>query len=100
MWMNLATPSMLSYWNEVSERATAALALVVPQDLVNINKYYISKVIQKFKILRRRRKIRSEVSKTFDITSLDTLFALYFDGRKDRTICQVKEREKFHRPEV
>lgn len=62
----------------ISDRAAAAVASAVLQD-VKIN----NEVIDKSKLRRARQKLRKE---TLSQGQLDTIPALFFDGRKDKTL--------------
>jgi len=71
----------------VSDRAAAAIASAVLNDFGIIMPGDISKVIDKNKIRRERRKTRKHLQEHETITNLCGLF---FDGRKDKTMVNIK----------
>lgn len=73
----------------ISDRAAAAVASAVLQD-AEIN----NEVIDKSKLRRARQKLRKE---TLAQTQFDTIPALYFDGRKDKTMKIVMKGGKKYR---
>lgn len=73
----------------ISDRAAAAVASAVLQD-VKIN----NEVIDKSKLRRARQKLRKE---TLSQGQLDTIPALFFDGRKDKTLKIVMKGGKKYR---
>lgn len=73
----------------ISDRAAAAVASAVLQD-AKIN----NEVIDKSKLRRARQKLRKE---TLSQGHLDTIPALFFDGRKDKTLKIVMKGGKKYR---
>lgn len=73
----------------ISDRAAAAVASAVLQD-VKFN----NEVIDKSRLRRARQKLRQE---TLAQDQLDTIPALYFDGRKDKTLKIVTKGGKQYR---
>ncbi|KAH9638792.1 hypothetical protein HF086_002032 [Spodoptera exigua] len=73
----------------ISDRAAAAVASAVLQDAKIINE-----VIDKSKLRRARQKLRKE---TVSQGHLDTIPALFFDGRKDKTLKIVMKGGKKYR---
>ena len=78
----------------VSDRAAAGIVSAVLQDIGIIHSEDKTKVIDRSKVRRERRKKRCAVR----TEASNTINGLYFDGRKDKTMIQIKERDgKFHR---
>jgi len=81
--------------HRVSDRSAAAIATAVLHDFGLISHVDSSNVIDKSKVRRERKKNRSklicQVKEYKDVTSL------YFDGRKDKTLINVKKEKKYHR---
>lgn len=67
----------------LSDRAAAAVASAVLQDFGIVTSENISNVIDRSKLRRERSKLRGEMSEE---SNLNPIKALYFDGRKDRTL--------------
>src|SRR6218665_1653138 len=78
----------------VSDRAAAAIASAVLQDFGVICNDDLSNVIDQNKVRRERLKKRNELQ---DLNSVHYLHGLYFDGRKDKTLQNVKEGQKYYR---
>lgn len=82
----------------VSPRFAAILANALFQDLGLITAEDISMVIDKSKIARERALLNKvHLEKKFDNYAHS---ALYFDGRKKKTLIQEKKGETFHRKEI
>jgi hypothetical protein len=81
----------------VSDRAAAALASSVLEDVGLIQSQDTSLVVDRSKLRRERNRIRDQIVKQSHVTSLR---GLYFDGRKDQTLVIKKEGHKFHRHKV
>lgn len=71
----------------VSDRAAAIIASAVLEDLGMINEADTSNVVDRHKIRRERKKIRTDYQKGNE-RQLEPLKGLYFDGRKDQTLMQ------------
>lgn len=80
----------------ISDRSAAALASAVLQDVGIITPDNLSKVIDRSKVRRARQRNRSNLLK-IDKPAAEHLQGLYFDGRKDQTMVQVKKGDKFYR---
>ncbi|CAH0551078.1 unnamed protein product [Brassicogethes aeneus] len=83
----------------VSDRAAAAIASAVLEDVGLIKKGDTSKVVDKNKVRRSRQKIRTELQANDDFQN-KPLKGLYFDGRKDNTLRQEKVGNKYYRKTV
>jgi len=80
----------------VSDRCAASIISAVLQDVGIINEQDSSMVVDKNKVRRERVKARRQLS-----SKRDSAFrGLYFDGRKDRTLTQVKTGKKYYRRTV
>lgn len=82
----------------VSDRAAALIATSVLQDTGKIDADDDSAVIDKNKIRRARKRIRSEHQETAKVSS--TLQGLFFDGRKDQTLSQEDVGGRLHKRTV
>lgn len=71
----------------VSDRAGAIIASAVLEDLGMVTETDTSNVVDRHKIRRERKKIRTEYQQKNE-TLLEPLKGLYFDGRKDQTLTQ------------
>lgn len=80
----------------LSDRAAAEIASSVLQDYGLIRADALGEVIDRSKIRREINKYRESLQAESASTSID-LGALYFDGRKDKTLIQVKAGGRFHR---
>lgn len=80
----------------LSDRAAAAVASAVLQDVGLISKTDHNNVIDRHKLRREREKARQSASGK----PLPQLFGLFFDGRKDRTIVNEKKGDKFYKKVV
>lgn len=101
--MRIKLPSVASICDRtgVSDRAAATIASAVLQDVGIISTSDMSKVIDKNKIRRERKKNREELVKKSDNELGNRIIkGLYFDGRKDVTMIQEKEGNKFYRKTV
>jgi hypothetical protein len=76
----------------ISDRAAAAVASAVLQDL-NV----CDEIIDKSRLRRARQKLRSEV---LSEEKIDGIPALYFDGRKDKTLKIVSKGRKKYRQTI
>lgn len=81
----------------VSDRSAAIIASSVLHDIGIVSKDTQSKVIDRSKLRRERRKVRLQLNSTQVIQSL---YAIYFDGRKDKTIVQEKKGSSYYRTVV
>ena len=70
----------------VSDRAASFIASSVLEDVGSIQKEDFNSVIDRNKIRRARKRVRSEHQQNDKITLL--LQGIYFDGRKDKTMAQ------------
>jgi len=68
--------------NCVSDRSGAAIASAVLQYFGIITPIDFSMVVDRSKVRKARKRKRSEMA---SVANLEMLFALYFDGRKDKT---------------
>src|SRR6218665_4013852 len=80
----------------ISDRSAAALASAVLQDVGIITPDNRSKVIDRSKVRRARQRNRSNLLK-IDKPAAEHLQGLYFDGRMNQTMVQVKKGDKFYR---
>lgn len=82
----------------ISDRSAAALASAVLHDVGIVTPEDPSKIIDRSKVRRERQKNRS----TLQLRELSeiNLHGLYYDGRKDKTLAQVKKGNKFYRQTV
>src|SRR6218665_1217953 len=80
----------------VSDRCGASIISAVLQDVGVINEHDSSLVVDKNKVRRERVKARRQLSSKVD----GSLRGLYFDGRKDRTLTQVKTDRKYYRKTI
>jgi len=78
----------------LSDRSAAAIASAVLEDFGLVTADNFSNVIDKSKIRRERKKTRSELCAQ---QKLKTLRCLSFDGRKDKTLINIKEGTKYYR---
>nr|CAH7728928.1 unnamed protein product [Callosobruchus chinensis] len=74
----------------VSDRAAAAIASAVLQDVGIVTEENLTNVIDKNKVRRARGKARSLLRKEQVSTKIH-IKSIYFDGRKDKTIYQEKK---------
>lgn len=95
MRSKLTTTSLLSDRFGVSDRATAAIATGVLHDLGMISDENMAKVIDRNKIRREKEKIRKAI--TEEDNQMKEVNAIYFDGRKDKTIAQENIGSKMYR---
>lgn len=78
----------------LSDRAAASITSAVLQDIGVVHEGDASHVIDRSKIRRERNKKRSRLREERD----NSISGLYFDGRKDKTLVQVKKSDgKLHR---
>jgi hypothetical protein len=81
----------------VSDRAAAAIASAVLEDVGVITNEDKTSVIDRSKLRRERHKKRKKLQHE---QTLDVLRGLYFDGRKDKTLEQFKQGTKYHRKTI
>jgi hypothetical protein len=87
----------------VSDRSAAAIASAVLQDIGVVTTEDKSKVIDRSKVRRERQENRSNLQDDgLDVLSTNKLTGtgLYFDGRKDKTLLQVKKGKKYYRQTI
>ena len=96
--MKLPSLALISDRTGVSDRTAACIASATLTDYGVINKDDKSKVIDKNKVRRARSKLRNEVVSEQKVKG--SLTSLYFDGRKDKTIAQVKRSNKMSKQVV
>lgn len=77
----------------VSDRWATAVATALLKDVGIVHEIDTSQVIDRNKARRSRDKIRNELVAT---RNLETIEALYFDSRKDKTRVQTKIGNKFY----
>ncbi len=80
----------------VSDRAAAALASSVLEDVGLIQSKDKSMVVDRSKLRRERNRTRDQMVKQSQ-SHVTSLRGLYFDGRKDQTLVITKDGHKFHR---
>lgn len=83
----------------LSDRSAAAVASSVLEDVGLISPEDTSHVIDRCKVRRERKKNRCNMQLQGNLSDVQ-LCGLYFDGRKDHTIVQVKIGEKHYRQTV
>lgn len=101
--MRMKLPSVASICDRtgISDRAAATIASAVLQDVGIVTTSDSSKVIDKNKIRRERKKNREKLAKKSDMELGNAIIkGLYFDGRKDVTVIQEKKGNKFCRATV
>uniref|UniRef100_A0A6P7H9T0 Uncharacterized protein LOC114349245 n=1 Tax=Diabrotica virgifera virgifera TaxID=50390 RepID=A0A6P7H9T0_DIAVI len=76
----------------VSDRSAASLSSALLQDLGIINEQDTSKIIDRNKVRREREKHRKELQNE----NMEVVEALYFDGRKDKSLTQTKKGDKYY----
>lgn len=81
----------------VSDRAAAALASAVLTDIKVVSHNNLENVIDKNKVRRERNTSRVVNSDKRDLLEIQGLF---FDGRKDNTLCIEKQGKKTYRKMV
>lgn len=96
MRVKLTNTALTSDRFGVSDRATAAIASSLLQDFGIITETEHSNVIDKNKIRRGKKVIRTELQ-VQNQAELNTFQGLYFDGRKDDTIVIEKVNSKHFR---
>ena len=78
----------------ISDRAAAIITSAVLQDFGIVHEGDVTQLIDRNKIRRERRKKRKQVCEEID----SDISGFYFDGRKDKTIVQVRTDDgKLHR---
>lgn len=82
----------------ISDRSAAALASAVLDDIGIVTPEDRSKIIDRSKVRRERRRTRSTL-RLQELSEIN-IHGLYFDGRKDKTIVQVKKGNKLYRQTV
>lgn len=83
----------------ISDRAAAIIVSSTLQDLGIVSSTDSSMVVDRNKIRRARKVTRSKIQ-NIELSENRELLGLYFDGRKDKTISQIKIGEKFARKTV
>lgn len=78
----------------ISDRSAAAIASAVLEDFGIVTASDLSNVIDPSKIRRERKRKRSELKPSHDSTIVR---GIYFDGRKDKTLKNIKDGSKFYR---
>lgn len=81
----------------VSDRAAAAIASAVLEDVGLITNEDKTSVIDRNKLRRERLKKRKKLQHE---QTLDVLRGLYFNGRKDKTLEQFKQGTQYHRKTI
>lgn len=99
MRVNLDKLSEVCDRTGVSDRAAAMIASAVLQDVGIVSKNDRSKVIDRCKIRRARKKKRLSVVQNVRRKKLNVK-GIYFDGRKDKTIHYISLGSKLHRKVV
>lgn len=84
----------------VSDRSASILANAVLQDLGVIKCTDSSKVIDRSKLRRERQKNRKYLQVKDLFQNDNAVSALYFDGRKDKTLVRHKEGSKYYRKTI
>ncbi|GBO24010.1 hypothetical protein AVEN_230263-1 [Araneus ventricosus] len=97
-----ATATVCDRYN-VSGRAAATITSAVLQDFGTISEVDTSHAVDKNKVRRDRSLKRSELQPHSNEkwhTARDDSIAIFFDGRKDKTLCQIKEGNKFYQKAI
>ncbi|CAH1106157.1 unnamed protein product [Psylliodes chrysocephalus] len=76
----------------VSDRSAASLSFALLQDLGIINEQDTSEIIDRNKVRREREKHRKELQNK----NMEVVKALYFDGRKDKSLTHTKKGDKYY----
>lgn len=99
--MRLTLPSLAQACDRtgVSDRSAAIIANAVLKDVGLISKEETSKIIDRSKIRRERKRARNTIKEQHNFDN-NPFFAIYFDGRKDKTLVQTKEGDTFHRKTI
>lgn len=79
----------------ISDRAGAIIATAVLEDLGIVTETNPSNVIDRHKIRRERKKIRTKYQQKNE-KQLEILKGFYFDGRKDQTLVQERKKGKLY----
>lgn len=82
---------------DVSGRKAAILANALLQDVGLISKHDLSRVMDYSKI-KREKILYYELLEKYTVSH--SLKGIYFDGKKDKTLTQQKEGEKYYRKEI
>lgn len=77
---------------QLSDRTAACISSGVLKDIGLTSKEYASQVVDINKIRRARSRMRREIKITQ--TKEESPLSVFFGGRKDRTVLQVKEGNK------
>lgn len=93
MRISLNTTAVTSDGYGVSDRATAAIASSVLQDVGLINESDTSYVVNKSKVRREKTCVRASLQSDISLE----IYGLYFDGRKDNTLSVEKTGRKHFR---
>lgn len=81
----------------ISDRSAAKISTAVLTDMGIISKEEKSSVIDRHKIRRERKKLRTSLQK---VESVPSLQSVYFDGRKDKTLKNEKIGRKFYKRSI
>lgn len=84
----------------ISNRATAALVTSSLIDVGLITKNETKLITDKNKIVREKRKTQTVLKKLAETCGNNEYQGIYFDGRKDNTVIQVKKGFKYYRQTV
>ena len=94
--INLPALAMACDQHDLTDRSAAAISTAVLHDMGLVKDDDMSNIIDKNEMRREREKVRTELQEPNN-----NVPGLYFDGRKDKTIVQLKETDgKFHRRTV
>lgn len=94
MRIKLPATALISDRYGISDRATAAIASCLLQDVGMINEGDMSLVIDKSKIRREKQRNRYYLQTEHPNTNV---YGVYFDGRKDNTYYQERNGNKMYR---
>lgn len=83
----------------ISDRSAAAIASAVLEDVGLIKNEDKTKVIDRMKVRRQRKNLRSNLQKQSRSEPLK-IRGLYFDGRRDKTLIQEKKENKYYRKTI
>lgn len=97
---NLHLPALASACDRtsVSDRAAAIIASSVLHDIASTSEADSSYVIDRSKVRRERLKQRKSLQQS--ASSEKPLLSIYFDGRKDTTLIQEQEGNKYYRKRI
>ncbi|CAG4988526.1 unnamed protein product [Parnassius apollo] len=95
--LNLSSLALACDRTGVSDRAAAIIASSVLKDVGIISTKDPSGVIDRSKLRRERTKVRSSLQ---DADRNKIIRGIYFDGRKDKSLVNIKKEGKFYRKRV